>query len=127
MKCSICNDEMEKYGLTKNNKKVCYACCDKQDDLNLRKMIPGDKTYGFYLSTEPTKDPGGNLIKNCTCDFITNWPGTLKIRAFTHKTINNWGYSVYHVNFRYKEREFYARVTGDSKELVDFIQRLKEV
>lgn len=58
------------YARTRKGALVCYACCGVND----RRQLVRESHSTLYLS-------GGT---------VSNWPGTLKIPAFTKQTRHNW-------------------------------------
>lgn len=60
------------YGIDKDGKKMCYACCAEYDKETLRET---GKLTGYYS--------GG---------VFSNWPGSLKITPYYSRTSkHNWG------------------------------------
>jgi hypothetical protein len=97
------------YGIDKNNKKVCFECCSKEDKEKLLKSKIGDK-FTFYYS-------GGH---------ISNWPGTFKIPI--HQIRNNkhnwWGVKRVDVWFTFEGMNFWGLHVGSSHQLMT-VTRIK--
>lgn len=121
--CTACKQEKTNdsdfttgYGKDDKGNKICFDCCGDLDRTKLESLKPKEKAYCFYLTK---KDNGSGA----TLNYLTNWPGTFKQLVYVWKTVNNWGYNVYHFENNGGKIPFYGRVTGDSKECVDFVQR----
>ena len=82
---------------------------------------PGEycKTPPFYLSANSHRNPYPYEV--------TDWSGKVIYKVWcSWKTINNWGYGVHHVNFRDHQGDYwYGRLTGESKQVLDFARKLK--
>lgn len=102
-KCSVCGETKTSredrpgtgYGLVfedgvtdyDKGKKVCYACCGKQDHQKMKDAKPGDRIV-LYLSKESIEDHEHSYLKDRSKDFryvVSNWPGTLSFRITTYK------------------------------------------
>lgn len=67
------------YGvLPETGDKICYSCCGKLDKQQLLKAKPGDK-FWFYLT--------GNSHSGY---YVSNWPGSFKIRVYPNKGRHNF-------------------------------------
>jgi hypothetical protein len=98
------------YGQDKEGNKVCFECCGKQDEAELRAMKPGDKTILYW--TEKDSE-------------LTNWPGSLKIKVYYFtKSRHNFGGWKTHIWFRYGGNEFYAYQIGDYTQIAH-VRRIK--
>lgn len=68
--CNVCHKDIVKekdsistgYGIDKDNNKVCFACCGEQDR---KQLLEEGKLFGYWSH-----------------GFFSNWPGTLKIKAY---------------------------------------------
>jgi len=104
------------YARDRENRIICFDCCGKNDADMMRNLKPGEKTDGLYLVK---RDNGHGAILN----YLENWCGTFSQLVYVWKTINNWGYPVYHFENNLGPVPFYGRLTGDNKQCVDFVQR----
>jgi len=104
--CHVCKQEKTNisefttgYGIDKDNNKVCFECCGKQDEAELRAMKPGDKTILYWNESDSE---------------LTNWPGTLRIKAYHFtNSLHNFGGWKTHIWFRYEGNDFYAYSIGN--------------
>ena len=62
------------YGIDDKGRKICFACCGESDK---RDMIEMDR-FTLYL----TKAPDGSFA-------VSNWPGTLRMKAVVRKGRHN--------------------------------------
>jgi len=113
--CSVCKQTKPAqksggtgYATKRNNHKICYECCGKQDKKYLKEMKPGEKWW-LYLSK----------------DKITNWPGTLSIKINHQVTGNhNIAGNRYDVWFNLGSDNFHGVQYGDYTQ-VCHIRKLK--
>ena len=59
------------YGVNDKGEKTCYACCGLED---AKYLADNGKLQGYYVKGEDQKW------------YFTNWPGTLKLPVYYHKT-----------------------------------------
>ena len=96
------------YARDKDNNFVCYECCGKQDEQELKTMQPGEKTIHYWNGKE-----------------ITNWPGTLKIKPyFTKNSRHNIARTRTDIWFNFHSLPFHAVQYGDNSQIAH-IKRLK--
>ena len=55
------------YGTDKDNKKICFKCCGKNDR---KELIETGKSFGY-------------LVKKGNGWYFTNWPGSFEIRVLS--------------------------------------------
>ena len=73
MKCHSCNAELGRepgdigtgYGINIDRQKVCYQCCAAKD---IGRMLLDGSTVMYLVEDGPKQ-------------YVTNWPGTLRIRV----------------------------------------------
>ena len=87
---------------------------------------PGDKLGGFYLTKAYSPEPNPHREYQM---FLSNWPESWKQKVITSEVSrNNWGEQVQHFWFKGDDNhEWYGRLTGKSKDLVDFILKTKKM
>ena len=89
------------HGIDEHGNKVCYECCGKRDAEQLAALEPGTPMY-LYLSGE----------------YVTNWPGTLKIRIIGQRTgRHNIAGTQTNVWFRYGGRNYHGTQYGNDSEI----------
>lgn len=116
--CSICkehktheSDFSTGYALDKNDNKICFDCCGKQDAATLANLKPGEKFF-LYLNTKERT--------------LTNWPGTLKLDVvYIQKGRHNIAGNRYDTWFCYGENQYHAVQYGDNTQIAH-IRRLKK-
>jgi len=74
------------YGIDAEGKKLCYACCAERD----KKTMTEESSITIYLSYDKAGYGGfhkafGEWFKG----RVTNWPGSLEIKASIHKGRHN--------------------------------------
>ena len=89
------------YGITEYNTKVCYKCCA---DIDLEYMIE-HKRITLYLS-----EKDGQW-------YISNWPGTLKFKAYVNFGRHNIARIRRHAYFNVNGKAWYGDQYGDFSEL----------
>jgi hypothetical protein len=88
------------YGLDKENNKVCYSCCGKQDEESMEKT---GKTI-LYLDTAKRT--------------VSNWPGTLSINLSSlSKGRHNIARVRYDVSFIHKGKRWHGVQYGDNTQI----------
>lgn len=115
--CHVCKQEKTNtsefttgYGVDKDDNKVCFECCGKQDESQLRAMKPGDKTVLYWTEKERK---------------LSNWPGTLNIKAnYFTKSWHNFGGWKTHIWFNFEGNNFYAYSIGDRTQIAH-VRRVK--
>lgn len=117
--CSHCKEEKFSkdnfttgYGVDREGNFVCFDCCGKEDREVLISMNAGKVTEV-------------NLYYNEKEGFVTNWPGSLKIKvAFKNKAKHNWGLPRFNFWFYLAGSEFYGYVIGNNTEIAH-VKKLK--
>ncbi len=110
MNCDKCNtpivsksDFTTGYGTNDKGEKVCYACCANED---IAYMQENDK-ISLYL----TQDDIGFTV--------SNWPGSLKMKAQVTTGRHNMGLTRYDASFTDPSgNKWYGRKIGDNTDLV---------
>ena len=78
------------YGVDRDGKKTCFACCGEEDKRTLREtgVLRGYLTYDQEPKVWSRK--GYEAVKN---GAFTNWPGTLRLPIIERvkRSLNNWG------------------------------------
>ena len=98
------------YGIDKDDRKICFACCGEND----RKRLETDDRIDLYL----TKNDAGEYT-------VSNWPGTLKIRCGTpRKGRHNIARTRYDVWFKAGGHEWHGVQYGENTQIVR-CQKLK--
>lgn len=117
--CSKCGKECKLGGIAagygvipETDEKVCYSCCGKLDKQQLLKAKPGDK-FWFYLA--------GNMQ---TGYYVSNWPGSFKIRVYPRKGHHNIAGVRYDFWFTFGNNAFHGVQYGDNTQ-VAYIRCLK--
>lgn len=99
--CSACGRFLgARFGVSPENKKVCYACCGKQDEKMLLNASPGDKFVLYFDGTH-----------------VLNWPGSFKIRVFASSSRHNYGGMRHDFHFTVGAKRFHGYQIGDSNEI----------
>ena len=80
------------YGIDKDGKKICFACCGEQDKQTL---IETGKLSGYF-----SKDEKGH--------YFGNWPGSFKIRVYSVR------YSWHNFAGRNGRRDFWLTYNGEN-------------
>lgn len=91
------------YAVRDDDSLICYACCGELDAEALAAAKPGDR-FTHYL----TKDGTGQW-------HVSNWPGTLKVRAGVKHGRHNIGRTRIDAWFSYAGKSFHAVNIGDSQ------------
>lgn len=97
------------YGISLDNKNICYSCCAKADYTLLDSMKVGDKA-SFYLNVDSNE--------------IINWPGTMRIHAYVRKGLHNIAGVRYDAYFSYNGKRFWGVRYGQDNEICH-IKRIK--
>lgn len=114
--CHVCglpktheSDLTTGYAYDKDNNKVCYECCGKQDAETLKNLPVGEKMDLYW--------DGHN---------ITNWPGTLKITPY-HWVRNRHNFARQQdvIWFRFEGNHYMAKQTGTLGQIAR-VKRLKK-
>ena len=100
------------YGTDSNGKTFCYECCAKMD----REQMEKENKIVLYL----TENENGY--------FVSNWPGSLKIRCYGHK---KGGHNIASIRndiwfFDHTGREWHGVQYGHDSQLC-YCQKLKKV
>ena len=107
-KCSVCKKTVTPehstitsgYGLDKNNKKVCYACCGEQDK---KAMIEDGKTVLYFDESKKT---------------VTNWPASLVFKVLNiRKSWHNFAGVRYDYWFIFDGYVWHGYTIGDSTQI----------
>lgn len=106
MRCDNCGKEIVApspmttgYGITRDNKKFCYACCGEVDRLE----IEGSDRFTLYLC----KGEDGSYS-------VSNWPGTLRFPAWVHTGRHNLARVVYYATFKdHTGARWYGKTVGE--------------
>lgn len=97
------------YGVDRDGKKICYACCAEND----RKQMRETGRATLYLTSEPNE---GNLSAD---HFVSNWPGSLKFRAHYYKVgRHNMTGRRYDVWFTFENQPWHGVQYGDNTQVV---------
>jgi hypothetical protein len=107
--CAGCGEEIVPpstsipgYGIDKDGKKFCFACCGEKDRLEME----GADRFTLYL----TKDAEGYAV--------SNWPGTMKFRARVHTGKHNFAGVVYFARFTdHTGAEWSGTTVGDMTQI----------
>lgn len=118
--CTKCGKECRPDGFTagygvipETEDKICYSCCGELDKQQLLKAKPGDKFY-MYLT--------GNIQYGY---YVSNWPGSFKIRVYPRKGRHNIAGVRYDFWFCLGNNEFHGVQYGDNTQ-VAHIRCLKD-
>lgn len=110
--CSKCGKECRQEGfaagytvLPETGDKICYYCCGKLDKQQLLKANPGDKFY-MYLT--------GNIEYGY---YVSNWPGSFKIKVFPRKGSHNFAGVRYDFWFEFGHKAFHGVRYGNNKQV----------
>ena len=121
-KCFKCHKAITKkengctsgYGTDKDNNKVCFKCCGDNDSHSLAHLDFGEKMI-LYLTI--SRAGYGN--------YVSNWPGTLKIMIKWHTTgAHNWAGIRHDVWFMYADRYYWGVQYGENSQICH-IRRVK--
>jgi hypothetical protein len=113
--CSKCGRECVSdgcgtgYGVDAKGNKICYDCCGEMDKEQMKQMKPGDRIT-LYLTSG--KDENG-----CSGHFVTNWPGTLKIKVYAVEGRHNFAGVRRDVHFKYMGNFFHGTQYGNFSEI----------
>lgn len=117
--CSKCGKECKPEGfaagyavLPVTGDKICYSCCGELDKQQLLNAKPGDK-FCFYLI--------GDIQSG---HYVSNWPGSFKIRVYPRKGRHNFAGARYDFWFNVGNHEFHGVQYGDNTQ-VAYIRCLK--
>lgn len=91
---------------------LCYSCCDEFDKQRLFGAKPGDKFY-MYLT--------GNIQHGY---YVSNWPGSFKLRVYPRKGRHNIAGARYDFWFYFGNNAFHGVQYGDNTQ-VAYIRCLK--
>jgi hypothetical protein len=115
--CSVCGETKptQKQGGTGYGRdpvtdgKVCYACCAIEDK---RAMLTTGRATMFLVKREVKENPG--LFQY----FVTNWPGTLEIRApGVRHGKHNIARTRTDVWFKYENRNWHGVSYGENTQI----------
>lgn len=84
---------------------LCYSCCDESDKQRLLNANPGDKFY-MYLT--------GNIQHGY---YVSNWPGSFKIRVSPRKGHHNIAGVRYDFWFTFGNNAFHGVQYGDNTQV----------
>ena len=111
--CAICgaafiaNGIATGYGVNNAGYKICYNCCGDIDKKNLSDLQPGDKMY-LYLC--------GN--------YVTNWPGTLKINCYVKEGYHNIARVQRSIWFSFNGKNYFGKQYGNFQDICT-VKRIK--
>lgn len=91
--------------MPETGEKVCFACCGELDKQQLLNAKPGDK-FCFYLI--------GDIQSGY---YVSNWPGSFKIRVFPRKGYHNIAGVRYDFWFMFGNQEFHGVQYGDNTQV----------
>lgn len=91
--------------MPETGEKVCYACCGELDKQKLLDANPGDKFY-MYLT--------GNIQYGY---YVSNWPGSFKIRVYPRKGRHNIAGVRYDFWFYLGNNAFHGVQYGDNTQV----------
>ena len=100
--CSKCGAECKPdgigtgYGVNQAGERICYKCCGEMDKEKLRNAKPGEKLH-LYLTVNESGD-----------SYLSNWPGTLKIRVLPWRGRHNMAGVRFDVWFSFGKKEFHG-------------------
>lgn len=102
------------YGVDRDNRKICYACCGYHDRAEM--MLTGRATLYLTYDVIPAKPgtPWGRGIHNAR---VTNWPGSLSIRAGIKSGRHNIAGRRYDVWFTFAGRTWHGVQYGDNTQI----------
>lgn len=110
--CTKCGKEYTPEGIAagygampETGEKVCFACCGELDKQQLLNAKPGNK-FCFYLTVEGE----GSY-------YVTNWPGSFKIRVFPRKGYHNIAGVRYDFWFWFGHNIFHGVRYGNNTEI----------
>ena len=87
------------YGVNREGEKICFACCGEQDKQAMRE----DGKATLYLSNNE----------------ITNWPGTLRLRAdYVRTGRHNIAGKRYDVWFHFENQQWHGVQYGDNTNIL---------
>lgn len=94
------------YGTTNDGRKICFACCGKNDLASLRET-GNSQNIPLYLQKRD-----GRLS-------VTNWPGTLSLPVFfSRRSVTNWGHERTDVWFLLDDRLWHGYHVGHGSDIV---------
>lgn len=107
------------YGTNDDGQKVCFACCGVNDRRDLLALPIGGKTW-LYLSSEINENLAGlNNSEYYREFYVTNWPGTLKIKVRRpSEGRHNFAGKRYDLWFDLEGRRFHGVQYGDSTQVL---------
>ena len=123
----ILKEAVTGYGLDKDDNKVCYACCGKQDTEHMAKGLPiclylsgsiapgqEDRTVG----QTQLWNPGMQRTEWVRKWILSNWPGSLEIPIHIVKVgRHNIARVVYTVWFSYAGHKWIGRQYGNNTQV----------
>lgn len=117
--CTKCGKECTPEGISagygvipETGEKVCFVCCGELNKQQLLNAKPGDK-FCMYLT--------GNSTFGY---YVSNWPGSFKVRVFPRKGGHNLAGVRYDFWFFYGNHRFHGVRYGDNTEIA-YIRFLK--
>ena len=110
--CSKCGKECKPDGvatgygvISETDDKICYTCCGELDKQRLLKAKPGDK-FCFYRA--------GDIRRGY---YVSNWPGSFKVRVYPRKGRHNIAKVRYDFWFKFGSREFHGVQYGNNTQI----------
>lgn len=99
------------YGYNAKKDKICYACCGELDKATMREGKP----ITLYLTLEKggAYNPANLLGPSGHTGEVTNWPGSLRLKAFTTPRRHNFTRHARNVWAWFEGRQWYG-VQADS-------------
>jgi hypothetical protein len=89
------------YGINEHDFFVCYDCCGKQDE----KFMRDNGRITLYL------------VKRDNEYFVTNWPGTINIRAHVRTSWHNIAGKRYDAWFKHAGANWHGVTYGDNTQI----------
>ena len=112
--CELCGAECKSngiaagYAITDEGMKICYDCCGKIDMEHLKNAKLGNKYY-FYLCEEKEGE--------CVKYFVSNWPGTFKLRVYPKEGRHNIAGKRMDFWFEYYGNNFHGVQYGNDSQI----------
>lgn len=117
--CSKCGKECRPDGfatgyavLPVTGDKICYSCCGELDKQRLLNATPGDKFY-MYLTGDSQHGY-----------YVSNWPGSFKLRVYPRKGRHNIAGARYDFWFYFGNNAFHGVQYGTATQIA-YIRCLK--
>jgi hypothetical protein len=106
------------YGIEKDGRKICYACCAERDKAQMRE---NGEIILYLMREQSTPWENDNLYTH----YVTNWPNSLRIQCGVPKiSKHNIAGTRYDVWFRFEGQNWHGVQYGENTQ-VCHCKRLK--